>query len=191
MLKMTGQLLFLGSPLLLVAIAQGFCIKHDLLQWFKKPIDLGLTFKGKRVFGDNKTWRGLVINIVFCVIGTSIQSWLQKKAYLPSWLPLLDYNESGWQLGLLLGAGMTIGELPNSFLKRQMGISPGKKGSGLMAVPFFLLDQVDLVIGIWAFIFFLVKPSFALILWSLWIAFILHMIVSIIGYGIGMRKTVV
>jgi CDP-2,3-bis-(O-geranylgeranyl)-sn-glycerol synthase len=161
------------------------------LPWLKKPLDLGSTFRGKRVFGDHKTWRGFAINVLFCVIGTSIQAWLQIASYIPSWLPLLDYNERGYQLGLLVGMGMTAGALPNSFLKRQMGISAGKQGSGFMAVPFFLLDQIDLVVGIWIFTFFLVKPSFALILWSFAVASILHIMVSAIGYSIGMRKTLV
>ena len=28
---------------------------------FAGPIDLGLTIRGRRLFGDNKTWRGLMV----------------------------------------------------------------------------------------------------------------------------------
>jgi hypothetical protein len=137
MLKMTGQIVFLGLPLFVVAIAQGLCIKYDLLPWLKKPLDLGLTFRRKRVFGDHKTWRGFVINILCCTLGTLTQTWLLRDFFPLPWLPLLNYGEWGWLLGLLLGMGMTAGELPNSFIKRQLGISPGKQGTGFQGILFF------------------------------------------------------
>ena len=122
MLEITYQILFLASPLLLVAIAHGFCIKYDWLSGLKRPLDLGVRFRGRRFFGDQKTWRGLVINVVFCTLGTMIQAWLQGKGYLPSWILLLDYHKYRYIVGLLLGLGMTVGELPNSFIKRQLDI---------------------------------------------------------------------
>ena len=191
MLEMTYQLLFLGSPLLLVAFAQGLCIKYDWLNRLKRPLDLGLSFRGKRIFGDHKTWRGLMINLVFCTMGTMIQVLLQNWGCLPQWLFLLDYSENGYLIGILLGLGMTVGELPNSFLKRQLEIPPGKSKKGLLGITFFLYDQVDLTIGIWVFLFFLIRPSLKLILWSLLLTLILHVAVSSVGYLLKMRKTIV
>jgi hypothetical protein len=126
-LEMTYQLLFLGSPLLLTAIVHGLCIKYGWLSWLKRPLDLGLSFRRRRIFGDHKTWRGLVINAVFCTMGTMIQTLFQNRGYFPPWLLLLDYREYGYVIGILLGLGMTLGELPNSFVKRQLEIPPGKK----------------------------------------------------------------
>ena len=60
---------------------------------------------------------------------------------------------------ILLGIGMTFGELPNSFLKRQLEIPPGRKKKGPLGILFFVFDQVDLIIGIWIFLF----PLFYLI----------------------------
>ena len=93
MLEMTCQILFLGSPLLLVAIAQGLCIRYDWLSGLKRPLDFGRSFRDKRIFGDQKTWRGLVINLFFSTLGTLIQVWLQDMGYLSSWLPLVDYRK--------------------------------------------------------------------------------------------------
>ena len=191
MLEMTCQLMFLGSPLLLAAIAQGLCIRYDWLSWLKRPLDFGLIFRGKRLFGDHKTWRGLVINLVFCGLGASILGWLQNKDYLPDWLFLLNYRNSGYIVGILLGLGMTLGELPNSFLKRRIEISPGKKKGGLVGIAFFLFDQVDLTIGIWIFLFFLMSPPLLLVLWSFPLTIVLHITVSSAGYLVGMRKTLV
>jgi hypothetical protein len=190
-LEMTYQILFLAVPLLFAAIGQGFCIKYDWLHRLKRPLDFGLYFRGKRVFGDNKTWRGLEIHVALCIIGTLFQALLQTHGAVPEWLSLLDYRKNAPIVGLLLGLGMTIGELPNSFLKRQLEIPPGKKKAGVPGILFFLFDQVDLVVGIWIFLYFLLKPSLCFMLWSLALTVMLHVAVSSVGYLLKMRKTVV
>ncbi len=131
-----------------------------------------------------------MINLVFCTLGTMIQACLQDKGYLPPWLLLLDYIKYGYLVGILLGLGMTLGELPNSFVKRQLEIPPGKAKNGLLGVAFFLFDQVDLVIGIWVFFFFLIRPSLLLVLWSFLITIVLHVAISSVGYLLGTRKTI-
>jgi CDP-diglyceride synthetase len=185
------QLLYLGSPLFLVAVFQGLAIKYDWLASLKKPMDLGVRIHGKRILGDHKTWRGAVINTTFCVVGSLIQMGLQPTGMIPHWLPLYDYGQYGLLAGLLMGMGMTFGELPNSFLKRQLGIAPGLKGRRTWRWVFFLCDQVDLTIGIWIFMFLLIRPSLWLLAYSLLLTIILHMTVSIVGYFLGMRKTIV
>jgi hypothetical protein len=189
--KLTGQLLYLGSPILPVAIVQGLSIKYDWFVRLKRPLDLGMSIRGRRIFGDHKTWRGMVINLVFCTLGTMIQVWLQESGNIPLWLPLLNYNRLGLLVGVLMGLGMTLGELPNSFLKRQLGISPGKGTKGPLGVIFFLFDQVDVAIGIWLLLYILIRPTLLLILYSLLLTLILHVSVSAIGYLLGMRKTIV
>lgn len=190
MIEITYQLLFLASPLLLAAVGQGLCIKYDWLRRLNSPLDLGLMFRGRRIFGDHKTWRGLVINLVFCIQGTMIQTWLHNDGFLPSWILLVDYRRYGYLVGILLGLGMTVGELPNSFLKRQLDINPGKRKKGLLGVGFLLFDQVDLTIGIWVCLFFLIRPTLWLVLWSFLITIVLHVTISSVGYLLRMRKTI-
>ena len=191
MLEMTYQILFLGSPILPAAIAHGLCVKHDWLNWLKRPLDFGARFKGKRLFGDHKTWRAPVIYVVFCTLGTMVQAWLQGRGDLPPWLCLVDYEVDGILVGILMGLGMAAGELPNSFLKRQLDVAPGKRKKGLLGVAFFLFDQVDLAIGIWVFLFLLIRPSWLLVAWSFLLTIALHAAVSTIGYLLGMRDTIV
>ena len=152
---------------------------------------MGLKFREKRVFGDNKTWRGLLLNLAFCTIGTMIQAGLQKNGCIPLWLFLADYSQHGLAMGLLIGFGITFGELPNSFLKRQMDIPPGKKGKGMGGIFFTILDQVDLTIGIWILTFSLIRPTFLLVSWSLLLTLIIHMAVSFAGYLLGMRESII
>jgi len=187
---MTYQILFLGSPLLLAAIAHGLCIRFDWLSRLRKPLDLGQSLRGKRIFGDHKTLRAPVLYVSFCTLGTMVQTWLQSKDYLPVWLLLVDYEEYSYLVGILLGLGMAVGELPNSFLKRQMDIAPGKRRGGLLGIAFFLFDQVDLAIGIWVFLFLLISPSWLLVAWSFLLTIVLHIAVSTTGYLLGMRETI-
>jgi hypothetical protein len=119
-----------------------------------------------------------------------IQAWLQGRGYLPQWLLLVDYEAYGFLVGILLGFGMAVGELPNSFLKRQLDVAPGQRKGGLSGVAFFLLDQVDLAIGIWVFLFFLIRPCLSLVVWSFLLTFVLHVAVSSVGYLLGMRETI-
>ncbi|MBI4763166.1 MAG: CDP-archaeol synthase [Deltaproteobacteria bacterium] len=191
MFKITGQILYLGSPIFLVAVVQGLSIKYEWFSSLKRPLDLGMSIKGKRIFGDHKTWRGMVINLVFCTLGAMIQVWLQGQGPIPPWLPLFDYSRIGLLVGVLMGLGLTLGELPNSFLKRQLGLSPGQGAKGPLRVFFFLFDQVDMAIGIWLLIFVLIRPTLSLVLYSLLLTLLLHVSVSVIGYFLGMRKTLV
>jgi len=190
-LEMTYQILFLGSPLLPAAIAHGLCIKYNRLRWLKKPIDFGQSFRGRRIFGAHKTWRAPVIYVFFCTLGAMIQAWFQGRGYLPPWLVLVDYGKQGYFVGFLLGLGMAVGELPNSFLKRRMDVAPGKGRGGLLGVAFFLLDQVDIAVGIWIFLFLLVRPPLGLVLWSFFLTLVFHVTISSVGYLLGMRETIV
>ncbi|MBW2029017.1 MAG: CDP-archaeol synthase [Deltaproteobacteria bacterium] len=191
LLVMTLQVLFLALPLLITALAHGLLIKYDLLASLKRPLDLGLTLRNRRVFGDNKTVRGLLTHVIFCCLGTLIQAQLQEGGSIPPWVYLADYERHWFMIGILMGLGMTLGELPNSFAKRQLDIPPGEKARGVSGILFFVLDQVDLTIGIWAFLYVPLRPSVPLILWSLLLTLVLHMGVSATGYVLRMRKTVV
>ena len=54
-----------------------------------------------------------------------------------------------WWLGVAAGFGFMLGELPNSFLKRQLGIPPGEAPKEGLARPFFLLaDRLDSIVGL-------------------------------------------
>lgn len=188
---MTCQILFLGAPMFPAVIAHGICMKYNLLPCLKRPMDFGKSWRGKRIFGDHKTWRAPVVYVLLCVPASMLQAWLQSADVVPSWLFLADYREHGWLVGVLLGLGMTAGELPNSFLKRRLNVGPGRKGKGMPGIVFFLLDQVDLAIGIWVFLFLLIRPSLLLVAWSFVLTLVLHVGISSVGYLLGMRKTIV
>ena len=184
-----SKLLFLGLPVFPTALAHGLCMKYDRLRFLNKPLDLGGRFRGKRIFGDHKTWRGVVLYISCCTLVGAAQGWLQEVGWVPERLLLFEYRSKGFLVGLLIGLGMSLGELPNSFLKRQMGVGPGFKGRGGWGVFFLILDQVDMTLGIWAMLAFLKRPSMEIFLLSLVLTFVVHMGVSAAGYLLKMRET--
>jgi CDP-2,3-bis-(O-geranylgeranyl)-sn-glycerol synthase len=189
---------FFGFPLLTTALVHGTCIKFDWIPWSKKPLDFGKTFRGKRLFGPNKTWRGLLMACIGCLLGMYALYFLEKH-----WEPFsqkyafFSYQHlSLWALALAFGVGMTLGELPNSFLKRQFEIQSGKQGRGFLGVFFILFDQVDLLVGVWCLTPLVVPPSAfreGLFWWacgaSILLTAIIHFLLTLIGYQLGMRKT--
>jgi hypothetical protein len=176
-----GRWVFLpvvGAPLLHAPVLRG-----DLLRALKVPIDARATLRGRRVFGDNKTLRGALVMGAGCVTASLALSrcgWY--RARLPA--PLRDRP---LLLGACVAAGTVGGELPNSLLKRQLGVEPGAAGG----VAFSVLDQGDLVLGI----ALALRPWYRMPLRELAVSFALvsaiHAGVNVVGYAIGARSTFV
>ena len=98
------------------------------------PLDFKRTFRGKRVFGDNKTIRGTAGGIIMGLLAGSVEAMIFGMPYL---IPI----------SLMLSVGAMFGDLLGSFIKRQMGI---KSGSG---VP--ILDQYGFFVSALVFAFWL------------------------------------
>ena len=48
-------------PVLGAYLAHAPVLRYDLLRSLKRPLDGGAKIRGRRVFGDNKTWRGAIV----------------------------------------------------------------------------------------------------------------------------------
>ncbi len=160
----------LGAPLLHAPV-----LALDLLPALKRPID-----GGRNWFGDNKTWRGAL----FMVAGVVLAA-LALRAWPAYWhdLPRGIRDAGPLAFGALLGAGIVLGELPNSFLKRRLGVSPGTQRGGAAGLGLTLLDQGDLVLGAWA----LLLPIWTMAVWQAAVAFAvisaIHLVINVIGYA--------
>ena len=141
-------------------------LRHPASLPLKMPLDGGRTFHGKRIFGDNKTVRGLVVLIP--ATGLSFLGIALLRQHLPGWfslgiwdVPPLTYALSG----LLAGLGFMAGELPNSFIKRQCGIPPGSSPRRpAWRILAQITDRIDSVLGV------LIMLSFAVpVPWQTWI----------------------
>ncbi|PWR74153.1 CDP-2,3-bis-(O-geranylgeranyl)-sn-glycerol synthase [Methanospirillum lacunae] len=144
------------------------------------PIDGGHTwYDGKRILGDGKTIRGFFGGVACgCIIGI-LQIMAQGQPVF-SMLPKLNIFSV-----LLLATGALVGDMVKSFFKRRAGIERGGKWP--------LVDQYDFVAGAFLFLF-VGNPAFAfsvltvpVIIAILIITPVLHRVVNIIGYKMGVK----
>src|SRR5262245_34607901 len=141
MALVVGQVLYLFSPLLVSVLFTGLTLRFDLLPRLARPLDGGVTVRGRRLFGDSKTWRVALVTVAVCIAVVAAQRQVRAGA-----LALVDYPRANpMLLGAALGGGAILGELPNSFVKRQLDIAPGATARGPLRALFYLWDQVDLL----------------------------------------------
>jgi CDP-2,3-bis-(O-geranylgeranyl)-sn-glycerol synthase len=131
-----------------------------------KPMDFGKNFfDGKRVFGNNKTYRGFFFGLAVGIAVGLVECFLFGYPILFSVLSPL---------------GALLGDLTAAFLKRRLGIAPG----GLFPV----VDQVDFVVG--ALLFSL---PLAIVSWELAVAVLIitppiHLVTNFVAYKLGLKK---
>ncbi|MGC8631524.1 MAG: CDP-2,3-bis-(O-geranylgeranyl)-sn-glycerol synthase [Thermoprotei archaeon] len=80
----------------------------------------------RRIFGDGKTWEGLVGGVCAGTLAGLVESLLFP--------PLMNFK-----LGFVLALGALLGDLVAAFFKRRLGLKRGD--------PAPILDQLDFVIG--------------------------------------------
>lgn len=161
---------FLFASFIAAGIVQVAWFKSTWSQPFHRPIDGGRTFRGKPLLGKNKTWRGFVVMPVsvglFFALFSSQRPWFGDRFASGLWpLSTVTY----FFLGCWAGLAFMLGELPNSFCKRQFGVAPGASAKGV-ATSFivFILDRVDSLLAT------LVALSLVVHLpWKVWVSVIL------------------
>ncbi len=151
---MTGflllQTLWLALPVIVGGLLHVAAIKIDVLSPLARiPVDGGLTCRGRRLFGDNKSVRGVILMIAATTVCAIVQLLLESHVEWAGALSLPGAGRLGpvrW--GLLLGTGYVVGELPNSFIRRQLDVAPGGTARGWLGPMFWVIDQVDSLIGV-------------------------------------------
>jgi CDP-diglyceride synthetase len=160
------QLLFLIAILVCAGAMNMVFVKAPLLSGLSQPMDRGIRFRdGKRLLGDNKTWKGCVGMIAITAIFLAAAGWLATNFPVFQRLSLIPFHEfksplDAWFFGALWGLAYVLAELPNSFLKRRIDILPGENATGVKGFFFLVLDQADSVIGC-----VIVLPLFSSITW--------------------------
>jgi hypothetical protein len=181
---------YLLVPLLGGALVHGLCMKRGWLAFLARPIDGGRKLRGEPLFGHSKTFRGPILVAAGCAAVFTLQQEVLHRFAPFARLELVDYASlPGAWFAALAGAAAELSELPNSFAKRRLRIPPGGTARGALGVLFFVWDQVDLLLGFWLVVGWVVPVSFGRVATSLVAVGVLHPLVTLAGYLAGMRES--
>jgi hypothetical protein len=162
-----ARALYLIAPALAAGLTHALVLKRNALPRLAVPIDRGRKFRGTPLFGENKTWRGPSVMVA---VSTGMAASIGLS-------PLL---------GACLGAAYSIAELPNSFVKRRLGISPGARSFRHAAMQ-YVADQGDSALGCaLALLLFVDDPALLATVFA--IGFALHAAVDALLYVFGVKQ---
>lgn len=180
-------------PVILGGVANMVFTKTPLYKNHRAPMDGGKLWRdGKRILGDNKTWIGF--SSMVALTAASQVAW-GKYCAVQGLNALHDIyrvreNTPGLNLvsGTLYGLAYAACELPNSFIKRRLDIRPGKTERGAAGRAFFVVDQIDSLLGV-----VLVLKAFSGISWARYLQYIClgagtHVGVNFALYKLHIRK---
>ncbi len=169
----------LGAPLLHAPV-----LTFDWLQSLRRPLDGGRTWRGKRLFGDNKTWRGALVMATGVLLATlalwPLDAWRDE-------LPRAVRDAGPLVIGLLLALGTVLAELPNSFLKRRLGIAPGTQRRSPTGWALTLVDQADIVLGIYLACLPVWAMPIGTLAAGIAVVTVVHLVLNVAGYALGAR----
>ncbi len=189
-----GKLSYLMLPVILAGIFNMVLVKMPILDTLKTPMDRGLVLPdGKRLWGDNKTWKGFLGMIVLTSFWMIIFDMIYHQSSWAKEVSLIPYSEfhfpfSAWFYGALWGLGYVLFELPNSYIKRRIDIHPGKQGSGLIGKLFTVIDQSDSVVGCVLFMLVFYVPSLIDAIMIIVLATAFHYVINILLFYVGLKK---
>lgn len=162
MMQLIFDTLWLFLPAIGANMAPVFAARYRWLENLNIPLDRGQSLKGKRILGDNKTLRGLVLGVLTGAIIGFLQSDLAF-------------------FGAVMGFGAIAGDAVASFFKRQLTIAPGS------SLPVF--DQIDFVIGAIIFTWFIVPYTAPQIVVALLVLGTGSYLISYVGVLLSIKKS--
>ena len=159
-------------PLVLGNVLHMIIVKRN---WFKSvafPIS-------RKIFGDTKTYRGVIVLPIL----TGLFALLSSYCFGP-FETSVAYDAF---VGFGLGLAYILAELPNSFIKRRLGIANGAQSKKYKYVQYFT-DKADSLIGVLAFYFLATMISFETILVLFCIGLVIHVSISQLLVIIKIKK---
>jgi len=174
---MTLRVLYFFLPAYLANMAPVLVGKR--LAALAVPLDFGASLGGKRIFGDHKTWRGLIVGVAAGTVTFLAQRALYD-AEVARPLAMLDYGALPAFLGSWLGLGALLGDAVKSFFKRRVGISPGS--------PWIGPDEIDFYLGAAAIAACVVSLPLVPFLLSIPVVAAGHLLSNVIAWALGLKS---
>ena len=172
------QLIWLFLPAGIANMAAALSAK--ILPKWSQPIDFGRNFRGQRIFGDHKTWRGLIFGTICGGLIFLLQKYLCNNYLCFQQIDIVDYKQLNIFFGLAVGFGALCGDLIKSFFKRRVNIPAGKS--------WFPFDQIDWVIGAVGLSFFFLNLSWMQIIITLFLGVVIHLLTKVVAYLLNVEK---
>jgi hypothetical protein len=180
---------FLITAFVLAGLVHSAWLRSRRSQRWNMPLDGGHTLRGRRIFGANKTVRGFLVMvpataITFAALGTLAQ--LASNS-APTGLWTLTPAQFA-ALGAWAATGFMLGELPNSFVKRQLDIAPGEAPhSSAGTVIAFLVDRLDSILGMLAAVAIAVPTPWMTWAWVIVLGPAVHWSFSVLLFRLGVK----
>jgi hypothetical protein len=170
--------LYLTVPLIVAGIIHMAVVRANLLSVLARPIS-------EPMFGPNKTWRGVVVMTLGAIAGIYVAVRIDPLAGNAL---LVRYSQaSPVVVGAALGVAYCIAELPNSFMKRRLGVAPGMLPDRNRLL-FATLDQADSAFGCAIALFFLIPTPISVLVVVVILGPAVHLVVNFTLWAIGLRK---
>jgi CDP-diacylglycerol--serine O-phosphatidyltransferase len=153
---MISYLIYIIIPLILSNVLHMIVVKQNYFAHLATPI-------AESWFGKNKTWRGFIVLTLLNGLLSLLMSWIFINPENPFFatgcnITIMDMLNA-FNMGCIFGFTYMIFELPNSCLKRKIGIPAGETASENGWI-FSLLDKMDSTFGVSLMIYWLLKVPF-------------------------------
>lgn len=180
---------FLVLCLSLAGVAHVYWLRSPWARALSQPVDGGAAWRGRRIFGQNKTLSGFLAMppaaaFAFGLLGGARP--LYPEIIAQNLWPLATAEYA--LLGFACGLAFMLAELPNSFIKRQLDVAPGAVPAQAWLRPIcLLLDRIDSTLGVLLVVTLAVPTPASTWAWAILLGPVTHAVFSHWLYRIGQK----
>ena len=179
---------WLVLPTVLGGMGHVAVLKSNVLSSLAVPIDNGVHWRGRPVFGANKTWRGVALMTGLTAVASGVQAAVLRRRHSRSGLEVLQSARvNSWLAGAACGLTYCLAELPNSFVKRQLGIAPGAHAMRASRLQ-YVVDQADSVAGCLVALRLLYRSTTRDLLAAFALGITIHIGIDQLIYALGVKS---
>lgn len=183
LLQSTTEIIWFFLPGYVANMAPVLAARFNWFSFLNAPIDGGRTLNGRRLLGDNKTWRGIVVGaIAGGVTGILQYAYISLLSSEKEGLISYEYLPYVLLVSVTLGLSALLGDAVKSLIKRRFNFSPGESW-----MPW---DQLDSTLGMIAVTYIFFTPSVAHVAVALFVALLGTYIINISAVTLRIKKNI-